>query len=231
MVCPGWCRLDWKDPNEDVRGPGAKAGLAPSHSPLPGPTLGDYEATQSEILNNASGTIPHGILRHGDSGELARKVNRLKESLAESEMEAQNTVLNLNSWKFKGVSVEEVYAPIFKRDVKRRLVYSVIAESGMVDSQGDVMNAQTIEDMAHNFMMRFRSFDERHDWKPVDALPVESWVFKEDVTLYGQLIKAVSWVIGVKVFDDRIWQKVEGGLYKGFSIGGRGVRTPRVRFT
>jgi hypothetical protein len=182
-------------------------------------------------LNNASGTIPHGILRHGDSGELARKVNRLKESLAGSEMEAQNTVLNLNSWKFKGVSVEEVYAPIFKRDVKRRLVYSVIAESGMVDSQGDVMNAQTIEDMAHNFMMRFRSFDERHDWKPVDALPVESWVFKEDVTLYGQLIKAVSWVIGVKVFDDRIWQKVEGGLYKGFSIGGRGVRTPRVRFT
>jgi hypothetical protein len=180
-------------------------------------------------LNNASGTIPHGILRHGDSGELARKVNRLKESLAGSEIEAQNAalaemgalpemaeklgmdvaqakynVLNLNSMSDNLIPVEEVYAPIFKRDVERRLVYSVIAESGMVDSQGDVMNAQTIEDMAHNFMMRFRSFDERHDWKPVDALPVESWVFKEDVTLYGQLIKAVSWVIGVKVFDDRI---------------------------
>ena len=36
-------------------------------------------------------------------------------------------------------------------------MYSVIAESGMVDTQGDVMDARTIEDMAHDFMMRFRS--------------------------------------------------------------------------
>lgn len=170
---------------------------------------------------------PHAVLRHGDSGELARKVKRLKEALAE----AQNIDLNLNSWNIKEVPVEEIYAPIFKRDAERRLVYSVIAESGMVDAQGDVMSAQTIEDMAHNFMMRFRRFDERHNWKQVEALPVESWVFKEDVTLFGQLIKAVSWVIGAKVFDDGIWQKVESGLYKGFSIGGKGVRTPRVRFT
>lgn len=170
---------------------------------------------------------PHAVLRHGDSGELARKVKHLKVALAE----AQNIDLNLNSWNLKEVPVEKIYAPIFKRDAQRRLVYSVIAESGMVDTQGDVMDAQTIEDMAHNFMMRFRSFDERHNWKQVEALPVESWVFKEDVTLFGQLIKAVSWVIGAKVFDDGIWQKVESRLYKGFSIGGKGVRTPRVRFT
>ena len=185
------------------------------------------KAAAEEGLAGITMPHPHAVLRHGDSGELARKVKRLKESLAE----AQNIDLNLNSWNLKEVPVEEIYAPIFKRDAERRLVYSVIAESGMVDAQGDVMSAQTIEDMAHNFMMRFRRFDERHNWKQVEALPVESWVFKEDVTLFGQLIKAVSWVIGAKVFDDGIWQKVESGLYKGFSIGGKGVRTPRVRFT
>ena len=185
------------------------------------------KAAAEEGLAGITMPHPHAVLRHGDSGELARKVKRLKEALAE----AQNIDLNLNSWNLKEVPVEEIYAPIFKRDAERRLVYSVIAESGMVDAQGDVMSAQTIEDMAHNFMMRFRRFDERHNWKQVEALPVESWVFKEDVTLFGQLIKAVSWVIGAKVFDDGIWQKVESGLYKGFSIGGKGVRTPRVRFT
>jgi hypothetical protein len=185
------------------------------------------KAAAEEGLAGIAMPHPHAVLRHGDSGELARKVKRLKESLAE----AQNIDLNLNSWNLKEVPVEEIYAPIFKRDAERRLVYSVIAESGMVDTQGDVMDARTIEDMAHNFMMRFRSFDERHNWKQVEALPVESWVFKEDVTLFGQLIKAVSWVIGAKVFDDGIWQKVESGLYKAFSIGGKGVRTPRVRFT
>ena len=171
---------------------------------------------------------PHAVLRHGDSGELARKVKRLKGALAE----AQNIDLVLNSWNLQDVPIvgEEYHASIFKADEERRLVYGVIAESGMVDAQGDVMSAQTIEDMAHDFMIRFRRFDERHSWRQIEAMPVESWVFREDVTLFGQLIKAVSWVIGVKVSDDGAWQKVRSGDYRAFSIGGRGVRTPRIRF-
>ncbi|OPY55506.1 MAG: Uracil DNA glycosylase superfamily protein [Methanosaeta sp. PtaU1.Bin060] len=186
------------------------------------------KAATDEGLAQITMPHPHAVLRYGDSGEIARKVKRLKEAL----VEAQNTDQVLNTWNLKEFPVvgEEIHAPIFKADEERRLVYGVIAESGMVDAQGDVMNARTIEDMAHDFMVRFRRFDERHNWKPVEALPVESWVFREDVTLFGQLIKAVSWVIGVKVFDDRIWQKVLSGLYKGFSIGGKGVRIPRVRF-
>ena len=187
------------------------------------------KAAAEEGLAGIAMPHPHAILRRGDSGELARKVKRLKEALAE----AQNIDSNLNNWNLKEVPVvgDEFYVSIFKADEERRLVYGVIAESGMVDAQGDVMDAQTIEDMAHNFMMRFRRFDERHNWMQVEAMPVESWVFKEDVTLFGQLIKAVSWVIGAKVFDDGIWQKVRSGEYRAFSIGGKGVRTPRIRFT
>ena len=171
---------------------------------------------------------PHAVLRHGDSGELARKVKRLKEALAE----AQNIDLNLNSWNLKEVPIvgEEFHAPIFKADEERRLVYGVIAESDMVDAQGDVMSARTIEDMAHDYMIRSRKFDDRHNWKQVAAMLVESWIVREDTNLFGQLVKAISWVIGVKVFDDVIWQKIKSGIYKAFSIGGKGVRVPRVRF-
>jgi len=155
-------------------------------------------------------------------------VKRLKETLVEAEKLDQV----LNTWNLKEVPIVggEFHASIFKADEERRLVYGVIAESDMIDAQGDVMSARTIEDMAHDFMIRSRKFDDRHNWKQVAAALVESWVVREDTNLFGQLVKAVSWVIGVKVFDDGIWQKVLAGLYKAFSIGGKGVRVPRVRF-
>lgn len=186
------------------------------------------KAAAGEGIADISLPHPHAVLRHGDSGELARKVKRLKEALDQ----AGSIDGVLNSWNLKEVLVvgEEYHASIFKADEERRLVYGVIAESGVVDAQGDVMSARTIEDMAHDFMIRFRRFDERHSWRQISAMPVESWVFREDVTLFGQLIKAVSWVIGVKISDDGAWQKVRSGDYRAFSIGGRGVRTPRIRF-
>jgi hypothetical protein len=38
------------------------------------------------------------------------------------------------------------------------------------------MSAETIEEMAHNFLLRSRKFDNRHDWRAVDAALVESWI-------------------------------------------------------
>lgn len=165
---------------------------------------------------------PHAILKHGDSGEVSRKTQLLKKSL---------TAQVLNNCKCKdGFAGKEIRCSIFKADEDRRLVYSVIAESDIADAQGDVMSGETIEEMAHNYMLDSRKHDERHDWRTVDAAPVESWVFRENTVLFGVPIKAISWVIGVKVLADHIWAKVKSGEYQAFSIGGRGVRVPRVRF-
>jgi len=84
--------------------------------------------------------------------------------------------------------------------------------------------------MAHDYMLKSRKFDDRYNWRTVDAAIVESWIQRVDTVLLGEVIKAVSWVVGVKVFADHIWQKVLSGEYQAFSIGGRGVRVPRVRF-
>ncbi len=164
---------------------------------------------------------PHAVLKHGDKGEVARKASMLREALS-----TQGADCGCD----KGFLGEEIRCPILKADVERRLVYSVIAEPDTVDAQGDVMSAETIEEMAHNFLLRSRKFDNRHDWKPVDAAPVESWIQREATVLLGERIKAKSWVVGVKVFADHIWQKVLSKEYQSFSIGGRGVRVPRVRF-
>ena len=165
---------------------------------------------------------PHAVLKHGDTGEVSRKGSHLKQMLA-----AQG--LN-NCGCNKSIVGEEIRCPIFKADVERRLVYSVIAEPDTVDAQGDVMSAETIEAMAHSYMLISRKFDNRHDWRAVDATPVESWIQRETTILLGEEIKANSWVVGVKVFADDIWKKILSGEYQSFSIGGRGVRVPRVRF-
>lgn len=165
---------------------------------------------------------PHAILKHGDSGEVSRKALQLRKAL---------TAQVLNNCGCNNIFVrKEIRCPIFKADAERRLVYSVIAEPDTVDAQGDVMTAETIEAMAHDFMLYSRKYDERHDWRAVDAAPVESWIQREATVLLGEAIKAYSWIIGVKVFADHIWQKVLSGEYRSFSIGGRGVRVPRVRF-
>ena len=93
---------------------------------------------------------------------------------------------------------------IFKTDVERRLVYSVIAESDIKDAQGDLMSAETSESMAHDYMLKSRKFDDRHNWRAVDAAIVESWIQRADTVLLGEVIRAISWVVGVKVFADHI---------------------------
>jgi len=110
---------------------------------------------------------PHAVLKHGDKGEVLRKASMLIDALSSQGIERGCD---------KGLLGEEICCSILKADVERRLVYSVITEPDTVDAQGDVMSAETIEEMAHNFLIRPRNFVNRHDWRAVDAAPVESWI-------------------------------------------------------
>ena len=53
---------------------------------------------------------------------------------------------------------------------------------------------------------------------------VESYLAPADIELGGQVIRQGTWIMGVKVLDDSMWQAVKDGEYTGFSIGGRGER-------
>ena len=125
---------------------------------------------------------------------------------------------------------KEYNAAIFKADAEKRLVFGVVSEPLTVDAQGDVLSEEEIEQFAHNYLINSQKFDVRHNWKRVRASIVESWIAKADFEWMGEVIKKGSWIIGVKIFDDDLWGKIKAGVYKAFSIGGRGVRVRRVRF-
>jgi len=134
-------------------------------------------------------------------------------------------VLNLQKCPFK----KQRYAAILKADEEKRLVFGVISEPDTVDLQGDALSREEIARMARNFEQYVREFRDRHTRRKVRTEIIRSWVNDHDFTYAGQLIKAGSWLMCVRVLDDEIWGKIKSGIYRAFSIGGRGVRIERVR--
>lgn len=118
----------------------------------------------------------------------------------------------------------------------QRLVYGVVLEPGVEDTQGDICSAAEIEKAAHGYVMkavrgratvhklqhRLRAFTKDNP----QLVPVESFVAPCDFRYEGSddLIRKGSWVLVAKVLDDGVWEAVEKGLFSGWSMGGTGRR-------
>lgn len=118
--------------------------------------------------------------------------------------------------------VENV-GPIFKIDKEKRVVYGIVLEPEVVDSQGDIISAEAIERAAHRFLIESRVIGESHEYL-AEAYPVESFIAPIDFEMGGQEVRKGTWILAVKVMDDELWQKVKDGEFTGFSVGGYATR-------
>lgn len=112
--------------------------------------------------------------------------------------------------------------PIKKADDEQQVVFGEVYAPGFPDSQGDIMSASDIQEMAYRFMaaQRLAKIDVGHSREESGSYIVESFIAREDdpVFIPG------SWVIGVKVPDQEVWSLVKSGELNGFSLDGMGVR-------
>lgn len=115
---------------------------------------------------------------------------------------------------------------IKKSDDELQIVWGEVYAPGFPDSQGDFMTADTVQEMAYEFMRKSQldSIDTGHSREKNGSYIVESFIAREDdpVFIPG------SWVIGVKVPDGDVWGMVKSGELNGFSIDGHGVRVESV---
>ena len=119
----------------------------------------------------------------------------------------------------------QVESPIIKMDDDKRLVTGVVYAPGVVDTQGEFMEAEAIEEAAHEFLAKHRNTDVRHSFVTNEGVEiVESAVAKADYELDGVPIKKGTWTITTKVKDDKLWEGIKKGEYNGFSMGGSGIR-------
>ncbi len=125
--------------------------------------------------------------------------------------------------------------PIDRLDARRRLVFGLaycppadIVEGSTysreylesrVDSYSTFMDQDTLETLAHDFLIQSREIDIEHDGQARQLIEVvESYIVRESTESYPIV---GSWVLGVKILDDTIWRMVESGELAGFSIAVR----------
>lgn len=121
-----------------------------------------------------------------------------------------------------GIEAGKLGSSLKKVDDDQRLVYGEVYAPGIPDAHGDFMSAQTIQDMAHEFLRRglVNNVDVDHNNELSGCYIVESFIAREGD---GVFIPG-SWVVGVKVPDDKLWKKIKTGELNGFSLEGSALR-------
>ena len=106
---------------------------------------------------------------------------------------------------------------IKKSEERERMVWAEVYAPNRPDSGGDFMTADEIKNAAYQFMksMRLDQIDSQHNNQLVDgAFIVESFIARKDDPHFIE----GSWVVGMHVDNDDMWDKIEKGEINGFSM-------------
>jgi uracil-DNA glycosylase family 4 len=210
--------------------------------------------------------LPHplAVRLHGDTGEVARKLRRIRRWLSSDHEEGRERRNEFfEEWIEEANAQEEsttvVYSPwvvqdgndtitasntddwikwqtsttttpanaddttittnILKADGEKRIVYGIVMEPNILDAHADYTSTTEIEQAAHVYLTNSRTVGDQHRTK-ADADVVESYIAPQQLVIGEQRVAAGSWVMGVKVHDEELWNGVKAGTYTGFSIGG-----------
>jgi hypothetical protein len=172
-----------------------------------------------------------------DQGEAAKSVDALVTKV-ESAMTTTAGILR------RGVRLAPVHlvtkaepAPIEERFVLGLVLEPNDGATGPYkpDTQGDIYSAEAIREAAHNWMEQHGDVDLNHSWKALGKEKVrilESYLAPCDFDL-GEgsdayhVVKG-TWLLGLRILDDAVWQDVKAGKIGAYSIGGTATRTPET---
>jgi len=106
-----------------------------------------------------------------------------------------------------------------------RFVLGIVLEPETVDAQNDIYSAAEIRTAAHRFMEEFQDVGLMHQMRVNGEVKiVESYLAPSDLTIAGTQVKSGTWLLGVHVLSDALWEDVKNGTLSGFSIGGSARR-------
>lgn len=172
--------------------------------------------TVREILNNADSENALFISKSD------REVLESKKVLKKVDNSVHGTIENHPE---QSLSTFSRTFNLFKADNSdKRLAYGVVYEPGLVDTDGDSADAQTIEDAAHEYLADYSDINLMHE-KPLGnkVKVVESYIAPCDFVIGTDHIKKGSWVLAVFVDDENLWQAVKSKKINAFSLEGTGL--------
>jgi hypothetical protein len=121
-------------------------------------------------------------------------------------------------------SAIEKTLPIKKYDDEQKMVFCIVYSPDEIDTQGDYAPADVIKEAAYNFMRsaRTNNVDKQHDFVPDEGFVAESWLVKENDSVFPEEPLG-SWAVGIKVENDETWQLIKSGEITGLSLAGLAV--------
>ena len=131
--------------------------------------------------------------------------------------------------KDSSVKKMEIQGQILKLDKKEQIVYgwaSVISENNIpvVDTQGDIIDAETLVKATTDFMLHSRTAKSMHVGEQKGTFVHSFPLTNEIKNFFGIICDKEGWIVAAKVQDQETWKRVESGDFTGFSIGGRAKR-------
>ena len=108
---------------------------------------------------------------------------------------------------------------------EERFVLGAVLIPDETDLQDDLITAEEIEHAAHQFMINKGDIGIQHEeWPQNAAIIVETYVVRQDLDINDQHVIKGSWMLGLKILSDEMWNAVKSGELTGFSIGGQALR-------
>lgn len=117
------------------------------------------------------------------------------------------------------------------KTAEERYVLGVVLSPETEDSQGDVYSAAEVRKAAHGFMEHAGVLGKQHrEVVDRDKLRVlESYIAPADFEQDGEKVLKGTWLLGIRVVDDSLWNGIKKGEFTGFSIGGHAYRRPETQ--
>lgn len=106
-------------------------------------------------------------------------------------------------------------------DSEMRVVLGVVLEPNSVDSYKHTVTTKEIESAAYKWLEHNQIRMVGHERvSNAQITIVESYIAPVDFEWNGEPVKKGSWVLGVRVNDDKLWDKIVKGELTGYSMGG-----------
>ena len=111
--------------------------------------------------------------------------------------------------------------------LERGLVYGLVYEPLVKDTEGDFATAQEIETAAHNYLpaaMLNIQHDDNQMLRSADSVVVESYIAPCDFELDEEKVTKGSWVLVTKVYNEELLDQIRKGEITGYSLQGTAFR-------
>ena len=123
--------------------------------------------------------------------------------------------------KSNGGITFELPIRLLHKDASKRLLYGVVYEPGLVDTQGDSATGEVITDAAHEFLRHglVKMIDFQHDFDPGKGSVVESFILNGTDDRFPGVTKG-AWVVVIELSPEMEPYLDDIG---GLSLAGQGI--------